>query len=1324
MKHVHFSSLWLAGLLFLAAMAGPLPTRAQTLQQVISRENSAFSLLTMSWNVGLDGNVYFCDENAGMSSYLLRLTTTGSQKTGTLLATEAAGAVAANANGIIAVCHGHVTADVKLYDANFNLLGTASGFNGSQYNEPSDVEVGEQTGNFYALDSLNNRIIEISGQSGNYGEILAYYPYPTPPATSWAFRVSEKNNIVYLINSYVNGNPSATPIVAYTLFHLSATSTPLWSLSDGAPNNTGVSVYGGCLYGGVAVDSNGILYTQAIQQSVIQEWNSSGTNIGSVTLSGEPAYYQQMRVYNGQVFLRYWDPGTSNGSGVQTQLFQSFNLSTGALVNTIAPAEDVLTASYGVTIAGTVAISNGSTTVTGTGTSFTTALAAGNSILIDGQLNTIKSITSNTQLTVNTSYTVSAGGVPLVQVAQFDQATWTAGAVTPFTLGFTTTNPVAPAPNPTWHVWGRPYDTAVTVGSTGQPATTYQDFGYTTTNGGQITVPTGAAGLYQLKVTPEQAGWQRGTVSPYFLQDTVEIQAPGAVGTISVYTTSGVPLAGTVAISNGNATVTGAGTSFTTALYAGETVFIAGQFNTVSSITSNTQMTMSANYTQSASGALYYLCPSSTSNNRLHFNAGDTIPFTVSVRCPTANVPSSVTVDLTDMNDNVIATGTATMSSSQTIASLFIPSAMTAGLLPGSYTLNATTAGFTCVPQPLIIGPGLQKPPFRFTLFGDYGNNYVAGTLSQERDLVANQAVFLKKMGVTLAIDRLNTSGILGWGNQSEGDIPDGLGAIQTVQNHLNGEPNNTDPNKAAPECPIQQTVAAYSAGNTEQMSILLANDAGLPLGGGFDNRQVGNWYTPGTFEGDLTNMTNRLLPYSCFRGWVWAANWWNFFNATDETFTQTQIDTYNSDLATAQSSGVWNASGTGILDTMTQSRLDCPVDAWTTLASTPIIQANPQLVQSTAAPFRNDNSYPPYTFGGLNESDGQAQWEQYMLPWHTMWNIDYHKMPGEGARVHPEIWNDTGTGEQILQNTFMALLRQADGVGCSTNWGGQTPMSCYGSTEDTRGAWNGTTSVFRAMNAGVLQAYGPWLTTLTKNSPVALVISERQMKLDYLAGTTMCIHYGRLYEAYIALMHCHYPADLIFTTNMTSTSLNGYQAVFLVDQWVELDGNTDGTTGGLLQTALTNAHNAGAQIFYDGDCKDVDNVFSTFGATALGISFNQFEKLPGEAGSDSCFFDMLTDVRNDEPAITAALSGISAPSVTGVDEIFTAQSVQGCRATCSCWTTSPPPDSTRRTCGWSITIVPAVCPSRPPSPCPISPRRRSMTCLPKPRWAHRVAAT
>ena len=1177
MQRKTLTSLWLTGLLMLVGMYCINPARAQvTQQQVVSRENSEFNLATPDWNIGMDGNVYFTNwDQAAGNTYVMRLTPAGAQKIGSVLTTEAGVSVAANANGIIAVGHVHFADCVKLYNSSFNLLATVTGFNGSNYDAPAAVETGDQSGNFYALDQWNNRILEISGQSGSYGQIVATYYYPTPPSLIYDFRVSEKNNLIYLINGYYQGLPSATPIVAYTLSTLSTTSTPVWSLSDA---QTGVCVYGGCLYGGVALDTSGNLYTLGSGQSVVNEWNSSGSALGSVTLSGALTNSAQMLVTNGQALLRYWDPATYNEASLTTQLFQVFNLSTGALVSTVPPSEDVLTASYG-------------------------------------------------------------------------SETWTAGAVTPFSIGFTSTQ--VPLPTPNWHVWGRPLDSAVTIAGNGQVNTTYQDFGYTTTNGGQITVPSGCNGLYQIKVTPEQAGWQRGTVSEYFVNDVVEIRTPSAPGAISVYTTVGDVQAGSVAVTSGSTTVTGTGTSFTTTLYAGNTIFVAGQFNTIASITSNTQLTVNNNYTQSASGVPLYLCPSSITNDRLHYNAGDTIPFTVSVRCPAANLPSSVTVNLTDMNSNVIASGTASISSTQTLASLFVPGAITAGLLPGSYTLQATNSGFTCVPQPLIIGAGMQKPPFHFTLFGDYGMNYVNGTLSQERDLVANQAVSLKKLGVNMVVDRLGTNpgGYLQWANQT-----DGAGMISTVQSRLSADNTATDPAKAAPESPLQQTMSAYSAGNTEQMALLMYNDAGIPLGTGFDGRAVGNFSTPGTFEGDITTLTNALLPYTSFRGWSWAANWWNWNNSTDQTFTQTQINTYNSDLSTAQSTGVWNASGTGILDTLADSRFNCPVDAWTTLASTPVIQANSQLVQATGAPFRNVDSYPPFTFSPVQESDGQAQWEQYLLPWHTAWNIDYHKMPGKKARVHPEIWNDTGTGEQILQNTFMALLRQADAVGCSTSSGGDNLFECWQVAEDTRSAYNGTTSAYRAMSNTILQPYGPWLTTLTKNSRVAIVVSQRQAEIDTWPYT-MPVHYGRLYEAYVALLHCHYPADLVFTTNMTSTSLNGYQAVFLVDQWVELDGNGNGSTGGLLQTALTNAHNAGAKIFYDGDCKDVDNVFSTFGASALGISFAAFGAQTGEAGDEYAFVSMLTAVKNDEAAVATAMASITPPATVGIDEVFTSES-------------------------------------------------------------------
>ena len=833
--------------------------------------------------------------------------------------------------------------------------------------------------------------------------------------------------------------------------------------------------------------------------------------------------------------------------------------------------------------------------------------------------------------------------------ATYGSETWTAGAVTPFNITFTTTQ--VPAPTPVWHVWGRPSDTAVTINGASQQST-YQDFGYTTTNGGQITVPAGCAGLYNIKVTPEVAGWQRGSPSEYLLHDEVEIQAPGATGTISVYTNIGTvsaPIAGTVAVTGGTGAVTGTGTHFTTALSVGEFVAIGGEMPTeISSITDDTDLYVVNGFASSNSGLPLSVCTAGTITNRLHYNQGDQIPFTVSLRqTGTFSVP--VTIDLLDANSNVIAVGTATLTNTAPTQQFFIPSAISFGLSPGSYTLKATNGSYTCVPQPLIIGPGMQKPPFRFTLYGDYGPNYVNGSLTQERDLVANHAIVLKKLGVNMVADRMSGGGTLLW---QGGQGTDGADLINTMLNRLNAEPAGTDPQKAIPESALLQTMAAYSSGNTEGMSILMNMDANVPLGMpvGGDQR------SPAQFQTDITTLTTGLLPYDSYRGWSWSANWWNWEYVTDQTFTQTQINTYNSDLSTAKSSGVWNASGTGILDQYTNSLYNCPVDAWNTFAATPLIQNNPQLLLAASGTLWNVNSYPPFTFSPVNETDGQSQVEQYMVPYQTIWDVDYQKRPGKNIWIHPEIWGDGGTGEEILQNTFLSLLSLPHGVGCSTSNAGENIFEGWLLAEDPRSAYNGTTSVYRAMNSTILQPYGPWLTTLTKNSRVAIVVSERQAKIDTWPGWAPR-HAGRMYEAYLALMHCHYPADLVFTTDMNSTSLNGYKVVFLVDQWVELDGNTNGSTGGLLQTALTNAYNAGAKIFYDGDCKDVDNVFSTFGATALGLSFNQFETLAEEGNNDYCWPNMLSAIRNDEATVTSALTAITPPATVGVDEVFAAES-------------------------------------------------------------------
>ena len=50
-----------------------------------------------------------------------------------------------------------------------------------------------------------------------------------------------------------------------------------------------------------------------------------------------------------------------------------------------------------------------------------------------------------------------------------------------------------------------------------------------------------------------------------------------------------------------------------------------------------------------------------------------------------------------------------------------------------------------------------------------------------------------------------------------------------------------------------------------------------------------------------------------------------------------------------------------------------------------------------------------------MDEIDLQAQWEQVAVPYHVPHSVDFYRRPGKRACLHPEIWNDSGTGEQVL---------------------------------------------------------------------------------------------------------------------------------------------------------------------------------------------------------------------------------------------------------------------------------------------------------------------
>src|SRR5262249_26855459 len=144
----------------------------------------------------------------------------------------------------------------------------------------------------------------------------------------------------------------------------------------------------------------------------------------------------------------------------------------------------------------------------------------------------------------------------------------------------------------------------------------------------------------------------------------------------------------------------------------------------------------------------------------------------------------------------------------------------------------------------------------------------------------------------------------------------------------------------------------------------------------------------------------------------------------------------YETALDRAKKSGAWDA----VLERVADRRLGYAAAAQGLFNRT-LRALDKRLVTASAAPYRNVESYPPLSLANVDEIDLQAQWEQVAVPSATPHGVDFYRRPGKRAWAHPEIWNDAGTGEQVLPTLFQALMRGADGVGSSgplPPWGRQ----------------------------------------------------------------------------------------------------------------------------------------------------------------------------------------------------------------------------------------------------------------------------------------------
>ena len=608
-----------------------------------------------------------------------------------------------------------------------------------------------------------------------------------------------------------------------------------------------------------------------------------------------------------------------------------------------------------------------------------------------------------------------------------------------------------------------------------------------------------------------------------------------------------------------------------------------------------------------------------TPDNRIAYAAGEDIPFTIKLRGDSSAMPSDLTLKLVK-GEQTIAARAVALTVGQSEFNLDIPASLTRELLPGEYKLAISGTNLTGVGQALIIGAQVRKQPFHTVQYGDYGLLFPGPDFASLNDIyrspdaVAQHIARTDKLGFNLLVDRLgiplNAQSFM-WDNR-----------VRYVQDNvvtkLRADNRGTSPDRAVLPVPMHQTFAQYGGNGIDEMSILMSNDAGLPIGGpGFDGRKMDQILI------DLDRVNKDLSVFPAFRGWTWSSNWWIFGGrGADAATNDADKAAYKSALLNAKSTGAWDP----ILDKVNAipfgyagSTQQVFNDELHKISSAPLVTAS-------AAPYRNVQAWPPLALGNVDEVDLHIQWEQLGPPYFAPNNVDYYTRPGKPSWAHPEVWNDDGTGGQVLPEEFEMVERGAAGVGESgplPPWNNQP--------DDSREGYQGQLSIYRAMNA-MLKDYGPWLTTLHNDDRVAIVASARMYKTDDWP-TDFGTHFGRVFEAYVACLRAHYPATIVFTDDMkTADALAKYKAILVIDQRFDMEPE--------LVAALQGARAAGSTIFYDGNC--LPSIVAGF--RPLGVTFKKIEKDPATHGDDDAYWRFPEYIDDDLPAVRAALGSVVQP--------------------------------------------------------------------------------
>ena len=253
--------------------------------------------------------------------------------------------------------------------------------------------------------------------------------------------------------------------------------------------------------------------------------------------------------------------------------------------------------------------------------------------------------------------------------------------------------------------------------------------------------------------------------------------------------------------------------------------------------------------------------------NRVWWGRGEEIPVGVILRTPLkAIVPATLTLSRAGAKP-LWSSEVTLMPNTDTAVTL--PASITSLLVPGSYSLRVNVPGFTCVAQPIRIGPGMDwLSPFRVTLHGDYSNMNSTADAWSFAD-VANAMLYRsQKLGINQYVNRIFAGRyLLTFTNNA-----DGIALLQNLEKRLTDDKVGVAPQKVAFGFADAHAIGAFGAYGMREWLLLVGMDTALPIGASFP------WAAgikPEAYAAEITRFTEPLKSLPGFRGWDWVANWW-----------------------------------------------------------------------------------------------------------------------------------------------------------------------------------------------------------------------------------------------------------------------------------------------------------------------------------------------------------------------------------------------------------------------------------------------------------------